>query len=218
MLKLWNALNAESPNLELFPAVPGFAILRNFLPKDVRARFIELAQTQLAGDWHVPKTRSGLSFSVKIACFGWRWTAQGYEPPNHLMPREIVEWSRRAANRVFMQYGDWSPQTAICNWYGRESKLGLHVDRQEDPATINAGMPIVTFSFGDDAELAIRLNEKDKLTKVVIEDSDAFVMGGMARSAEHGILRIKPLTGPKIGKAKEGRLSITVRQVTGSIS
>lgn len=204
---------AQGNSIDVCAALPGFAILRGFVPAAVRDALIFACQSQLKADWHTPQTRGGLSFSVKIACFGERWTAWGYQPGTKQIPVEITEWSRRAVQAIFQQYGDWQPQTAICNWYDRSAKLGLHVDRQEREGLILAGSPIVTFSFGDDAVFQIRADANEKLREFLVADSDVIVMGGPARRAEHGIKKIKPATGPGVGKSPQGRLSITVRQV-----
>jgi alkylated DNA repair protein (DNA oxidative demethylase) len=89
--------------------------------------------------------------------------------------------------------------------------MGLHQDKDESPASIAAGAPVVSLSIGDSARFLFGgLRRRDPVEVMWLESGDAFVFGGEARLRYHGVNRIGPsVTAPvQIG----GRLNLTFRR------
>lgn len=164
---------------------------------------------QMKKGWEFPAMPGGQPFSVKIRCWGARWTMAGYRPGDLEIPAHWVALAQFAIKDLSRQY-DFDPQTAIVNFYGPEAKLGMHVDRQESPELLFKGSPIVTFALGDDAEFMVRHPQTKKILDFSMQSGDLVVFHGKARNCEHGIRRIIPGTSPF---PFPGRLSITFRQV-----
>ena len=100
----------------------------------------------------------------------------------------------------------------IVNWYAAHSRMGLHQDKDESPASIEAGAPVVSVSIGDTARFLFGgLRRKDPVQPILLQSGDAFVFGGPARLRYHGVSRIAPGTAPA-GLGFEGRLNFTFRQ------
>lgn len=198
---------------EPWEVVPDCHYLPGFLDEGDRAEVLRIVR-ELKDGWHYPKTRGGFSFSVKVACFGHRWTAGGYLPPVVPMPGFLAELARSAVDLVTDRHADFRPETAICNWYAPDARLGLHVDGQEDPTLILRGSPIVTFSLGDNARFLFCPTEEKKAPESFqVASGDAVVFFGKARALPHGIDRIYAGTDETRTFEKPGRLSITIRQV-----
>jgi DNA oxidative demethylase len=205
MKKLWPETQSEP--------VPECFHLPGFLREVYRLETIRAVRTLDKG-WEFPRTKGGFEFSVKVACFGSRWTASGYLPAKVPIPPGLIYLAKTAVNLVTDRFRDFEPHTAICNWYAPDARLGLHVDSQESPALILRGSPIVTFSIGDDARFQIcETEEKKKPISFRVQSGDAVIMFGRARSLPHGIDRIYPGTDETKSFGKPGRLSITIRQV-----
>src|SRR6185436_11441981 len=43
------------------------------------------------------------------------------------------------------------PDICLINWYGADGRMGLHQDKDESPASIASGRPVVSVSIGDSA-------------------------------------------------------------------
>ena len=90
--------------------------------------------------------------------------------------------------------------------------MGLHQDKDESPASIAAGAPVVSLSVGDTARFLFGgLKRRDPVQSLLLESGDAFVFGGAARLRYHGVSRIVPGTAPA-GLHLDGRFNLTVRQ------
>jgi alkylated DNA repair protein (DNA oxidative demethylase) len=107
--------------------------------------------------------------------------------------------------------GDDAPQPQAClvNWYGEGTRMGLHQDKDE----AEFGAPVVSLSLGDTALFRIGgTSRKDKTLSLELHSGDAFVFGGPARLAYHGIDRVLPGTSALL--AEGGRFNLTLRRVT----
>lgn len=101
------------------------------------------------------------------------------------------------------------PEAALINFYDSAARLGLHRDEDEDAPEA----PVVSLSLGDDARFRVGgLQRSDKTRSIRLSSGDAFVLGGPARLAFHGIDKIFASTSPLL--ASGGRINITMRRVS----
>ena len=89
--------------------------------------------------------------------------------------------------------------------------MGLHQDKDESAASLEAGAPVVSLSVGDTARFLFGgMRRRDPIENIFLESGDAFVFGGVARLRYHGVSRIVPGTAPAaLGIA--GRFNLTFR-------
>jgi len=106
----------------------------------------------------------------------------------------------------------FDPDLCILNFYDANGRMGLHQDKDESPASLAAGLPVVSVSVGDTARFLFGgLSRRDPVEAIALASGDAFVFGGPARLRYHGVSRILPGTAPpEIGLA--GRYNLTFRQ------
>jgi alkylated DNA repair protein (DNA oxidative demethylase) len=168
---------------------------------------------------YVPIVRGGGTMRVRMLCLGRHWNARtyAYEPTRSDFDGELVQPLppdfAALAQRIAADAGHaFAPDLCIMNWYGVEGRMGLHQDRDESRASIEAGLPVVSISIGDTARFLFGgLRRKDPVQVLMLESGDAFVFGGPARLRYHGVSRIIPGTAPP-RLALEGRFNLTFRQ------
>jgi alkylated DNA repair protein (DNA oxidative demethylase) len=101
------------------------------------------------------------------------------------------------------------PEACLVNHYAEGTKLGLHQDRDER----EFAAPVLSLSLGDSAIFRFGGERRDAPShKLKLESGDAFVFGGPARLAFHGIDRILP--GSSTLLEEGGRFNLTLRRVT----
>ena len=90
--------------------------------------------------------------------------------------------------------------------------MGLHQDKDESPASIAAGLPVVSLSLGDTAHFLFGgLRRREPVQTMMLESGDVFVFGGPARLRYHGVSRIvRESSSPELGC--HGRFNLTFRQ------
>ncbi len=95
------------------------------------------------------------------------------------------------------------------NWYGPGARMGMHQDRDEECLA-----PVVSLSVGDTATFRFGSahGRGRPWTDVVLESGDAFVFGGPARLAHHGVPKVEPGTGVADVGEPGGRCNVTMRQ------
>jgi DNA alkylation damage repair protein AlkB len=200
---------------------PGAVYLRRCLnaneQRDLASRCLELGGAE-AG-FYTPIVRGGHPMSVRMLCLGRHWNARTYsyearrsdidDRPVPALPPELRDLARRLGEIAGFTF---SPDLCIVNWYGEKSRMGLHQDKDESPASIASGLPVVSVSIGDAAQFLFGgLRRRDPVQKLRLESGDVFVFGGEARLRYHGVSRIEPGTAPP-GLSFEGRLNLTFRQ------
>ena len=90
--------------------------------------------------------------------------------------------------------------------------MGLHQDKDESSASLDAGFPVVSVSIGDTARFLFGgLRRREPVETMMLESGDVFVFGGEARLRYHGVSRIVPGTAPA-ELALPGRINLTFRQ------
>ena len=157
--------------------------------------------------------------SIKMVCLGRHWNAKTYKYedtrsdhdglPVQELPDDLKALARRAAAEAGMTI---EPDICLINCYPEGGRLGLHQDKDERPETIEAGIPVVSFSLGDSAKFMIGgTKRKDPVQTVILESGDAIVFGGPSRLRFHGVSGILEGTAPK-ELGVEGRFNLTFRQ------
>jgi DNA oxidative demethylase len=169
--------------------------------------------------FYTPVVRGMHPMSVKMLCLGRHWNAKTYQyehlrsdvdgTPVPPLPEDLAGIARRLALDAGFPS---SPDLCIVNWYREGSHLGLHQDKDESPASLARGAPVVSISIGDTARFLFGgLRRRDPVETLWLESGDVFVFGGAARLRYHGVSRILPGSGPALlGFA--GRLNLTFRE------
>lgn len=211
-------MEAVSERIEV---VPGATHFRRWFSideqRDLAAECLALGRSSVG--FYTPVARGGRPMSVQMLCLGRHWNALTYcyegvrsdvdGQPAPALPASLAKKARRTAREAGFEL---SPDTCIINWYHGHSRLGLHQDKDESPATLAAGVPVVSISLGDTARFLFGgTRRREPVQAMLLESGDAFVFGGPARLRYHGVARILPGTGP-IDLGIEGRLNLTFRQ------
>ena len=168
---------------------------------------------------YVPTVRGGGTMRVSMMCLGRHWNARTYTyeatradhdgQPVEPVPDDWVALAARlAADAGFAMRAD----VCLINWYGADGRMGLHQDKDESAASIEAGVPVVSVSLGDSARFQFGgTRRKDPVETLWLASGDAFVFGGPARLRYHGVTRILPGSAPP-ALGIEGRFNLTFRQ------
>lgn len=202
------------------PTIPpeGFRHLPGLLGRAEQACLLKeiAAATALAPLYRPTMPKTGRPMSVLMTncgdlgwltskTLGYRYQATHPETGNRWppIPEAILAVWRTVAEI------DAAPEACLINWYEPASKLGLHVDRDEQ----DLAAPVVSISLGDDAWFRIGgLTRRAPTTRVLLRSGDVVVLAGKARLAYHGIDRIVPGTGDLL--PVPGRYNLTLRRVT----
>src|SRR5262245_40253808 len=141
--------------------------------------------------------RSGKPMSVRmtnLGPLGWVSDIKGYRyQPTH--PFTHMPWAPipEVLLDLWDEVGDYPapPQACLVNWYGEDSRLGLHIDADEDAKEA----PVVSVSLGSRALFRLGGLERSSPTSSMrLASGDVVVLGGKARRAYHGVDRIYPGT------------------------
>jgi alkylated DNA repair protein (DNA oxidative demethylase) len=200
---------------------PGAFLLTGFLGLDGQRTLVAGCRAALDGPvpGYVPIVRGGGKMHVRMLCLGRHWNGRTYryEPtrtdfdglPAPPLPDAWRALAASAARAVGM---DLDADLCILNYYDEEGRMGLHQDKDEDPSSIAAGVPVVSVSLGDTARFLFGgLRRRDPVTPVPLASGDVFVFGGPARLRYHGVSRILPGTAPP-GLEVRGRFNLTFRR------
>ena len=185
---------------------PGAHHLPRYLPLDRQRELADRLRGLIDGavPAYVPVVRGGGKMHVRMLCLGRHWNAKTYqyEPvrsdfdaqPAPPLPADLQQLAREIAAAAGMTI---DPDLCIVNYYAADGKMGLHQDKDEGPASIAAGIPVVSLSVGDTARFLFGgLKRRDPIDVVALESGDAFVFGGPSRLRYHGVSRITPGTAP----------------------
>jgi len=168
---------------------------------------------------YVPTVRGGGRMHVRMLCLGLHWNGllYRYEPtrsdfdllPVPPVPEPFAELATSCAHRVGMRI---TPDICIMNYYDGDGRMGLHQDKDESPESLAAGTPVVSLSIGDIARFLFGgPKRRDAVRPLCLESGDAFVFGGPARLAYHGVSGVLHGTAPA-ALGLTGRLNLTFRQ------
>lgn len=160
--------------------------------------------------------------SVKTVCLGWHWRPYAYSREaidvNGNRVLDFPDWMVRLGRKAVLEAtGDaglaenYTPDTALVNYYSTDSKMGMHQDRDE-----RSQQPVVSISIGDTAMFRFgnTENRNKPYEDIALASGDLFVFGGPARFAFHGVTKIIPESAPALCGLASGRINITMR-VTG---
>lgn len=179
---------------------------------------VSLALGATPAGFYTPVVRGGGTMSVRMMCLGRHWNARTYTYEDvrgdidALRPQPLPVPLASLATRAAAAAGfTFTPDICIVNLYSATSRMGLHQDKDESPASLAAGLPVVSFSIGDTARFLFGgLRRRDPVDTLLLESGDVFVFGGAARLRYHGVTRILPGTAPpELGF--DGRLNLTFR-------
>ncbi len=200
---------------------PGAAWLKHWLSLDEQQTLVRRCRAIIDGPagGYVPTVRGGGKMRVRMTCLGRHWNPLTYkyvstradydDAPVAPVPEEWVALaSRIAADAGFA----FTPDICLINWYGPDGRMGLHQDKDESPAALQAGLPVVSLSLGDTARFLFGgLRRRDPVESFLLESGDAFVFGGEARLRYHGVTRIVAGTAPP-ALGLDGRFNLTFRR------
>ncbi len=193
----------------------GFEIFKGFLDvKAQRMMIADLRKIMQTAPVFSPQTPQGKSMSVRMTSagrFGWYSDADGYRyieqhPSGQAWPdiptRALDVW--RATSKV-----ERAPESCLVNFYGKGAQMGMHRDKDEAEMC----WPVVSISLGDDGLFRIGGDTRGGRTESIwLSSGDVVVMGGAARSAYHGVDKIRFKSSRLLPKG--GRVNVTLRVVT----
>lgn len=195
----------------------GFRFLPEYFPpgaqKALVAEVLAILETNPLYTATMP--RSGKPMSVRmtnLGPLGWVSDIKGYRyQPTHPFTNEPWTPIPQALLDLWNEVADYPapPQACLVNWYGADSRLGLHVDADETADDA----PVVSVSLGSRALFRLGgLQRSDPTSSMRLASGDVVVLGGRARRAYHGVDRIYPESSTLIPGG--GRLNLTLRRVT----
>jgi DNA oxidative demethylase len=205
------------------PPGPGAIHLAGWLPLEEQVTLARTCSSLMDGETpgYVPLVRGGGRMHVRMLCLGRHWNSQTYRyeagrsdfdgraaPP---IPTGLRDLARGAASAA--GWPSFDPDVCILNFYSAaDGRMGLHQDKDETPASIAAGLPVVSISIGDTARFLFGgTRRRDAVSAIRLASGDAFVFGGPARLSYHGVSRILSGTAPP-ALGLSGRFNLTFRQ------
>ncbi|WP_051147332.1 alpha-ketoglutarate-dependent dioxygenase AlkB [Glaciibacter superstes] len=164
----------------------------------------------------------GHEMSVRTVCLGWHWQPYTYTREatdvNGNRVLDFPDWMVRLGRKALVESSDdssagddYTPDTALVNYYDETARMGMHQDRDE-----RSRAPVVSLSIGDSCVFRFgnTENRNRPYEDVELASGDLFVFGGPSRLAYHGITRVHPGSAPDGCGLGAGRINITMR-VTG---
>ena len=200
---------------------PGAAWLRHWLSLEAQANLVAECRTLMDGPagGYVPTVRGGGRMRVRMMCLGRHWNPLTYSyqstrddhdgAPVGSVPSRWIDMASAAARASGFAI---QPDICLINFYGADGRMGLHQDKDESRASLDAGLPVVSVSLGDTARFLFGgLRRRDPVESMLLESGDVFVFGGPARLRYHGVARILAGTSPASLRVS-GRFNLTFRQ------
>jgi alkylated DNA repair protein (DNA oxidative demethylase) len=200
---------------------PGAVWLKHWLTLDEQQALVERCRAIMDGPagGYVPTVRGGGTMHVRMVCLGQHWNPLTYtygatradhdNLPVAPVPDEWVALASRAAAAAGFAL---RPDIGLINLYDADGRMGLHQDKDESPASVASGVPVVSVSLGATARFMFGgLKRKAPVESYLLESGDVFVFGGPSRLRYHGVSRIVPGTAPP-SLGIDGRFNLTFRQ------
>jgi DNA oxidative demethylase len=199
----------------------GAVWLKAWLSLDQQAALVNECRAIMdgPGGGYVPTVRGGGKMRVRMTCLGRHWNPRTYtyvatredydNAPVAPVPHAWVDLASAAAREAGLEC---RPDICLINFYGGDGRMGLHQDKDESRASIDAGKPVVSISLGDAARFLFGgLRRRDPVESMMLESGDVFVFGGPARLRYHGVTRIVTGTAPR-ELGVDGRFNLTFRE------
>jgi DNA alkylation damage repair protein AlkB len=215
---LFTGLPREGEQVQV---APGAVWLKNWLSLEDQLRLVERCRALMAGPGggYTPTVRGGGKMHVQMTCLGRHWNPLTYTYGSTRADRDDLpvgpvpdEWVDLASAAASVAGFDMRPDICLINFYGHDGRMGLHQDKDESTASLEAGAPVVSLSVGDTARFLFGgTRRRDPIEAILLESGDAFVFGGAARLRYHGVSRIMPDTAPA-ALDLEGRFNLTFRR------
>jgi DNA alkylation damage repair protein AlkB len=200
---------------------PGATWLRSWLSLDDQSRLVAECRALMDGPGgaYVPTVRGGGRMRVRMLCLGRHWNPLTYTyqstredhdgAPVGPIPAAWVDLASAAAREAGFAF---RPDVCLINFYAADGRMGLHQDKDESAASLDAGLPVVSVSLGDTARFLFGgLRRRDPVESILLETGDVFAFGGPSRLRYHGVARILADTAPA-SLALDGRFNLTFRQ------
>jgi alkylated DNA repair protein (DNA oxidative demethylase) len=199
-------------------APQGFRLLKGYFGTSEQAGLLEAIERVVAeAPFYTPTMpNSGKPLSVRMTncgALGWVSDKEGgyrYQPahPINGAPWPAIPEPILAVWAALARYPA-PPQACLVNLYREGSRLGSHVDADEE----DTSAPVISISLGADAVFHIGgLKRSDPKSRMILQSGDVVVLGGRARLAYHGIDRV--IAGTSDLLAGGGRINLTLRRVT----
>lgn len=227
MPSLFDAADLIRPAREVAPGVvhlPGLLDLSTQQKLIAQARGIARSVAGTPVAMRRPMVGSG-QMSVYVLSLGHLWQTNPYRlvrqvagVPVPAVPRNYQQLAERVlatAAPLSADLGPWAndfrAEGALVNYYGPGATMGMHVDAEEPSSA-----PVISLSVGDTATFRMGNTETPNRPWVdlALLSGDVVVFGGPARRAYHGIPAVRPGTAPADCGLPEGRINITIRQVS----
>lgn len=191
----------------------GFTLLKNHLTREQQENLvIELRQVVKQSPLFIP-TLYGNPFRYQMTnCGELGWIVENdvykYVDKHPItgkawpkIPDSLIKLSRELLGDNF------KVQCCLINLYGKDSTLGLHVDKTE-----KVSKPVISISLGDSATFLMGgLRKNNKVERITLNSGDIVILADAARSSWHGIEKID--FGSSNLLKNHGRLNLTIRQV-----
>jgi alkylated DNA repair protein (DNA oxidative demethylase) len=200
---------------------PGAIHLPEFLTVERQRELVAECRALMDGPVpaYIPVVRGGGHMHVRMLCLGRHWNGKTYRYETSrsdydglAVPPLPVLFSDVAREMAALAGMSIEPDICIINHYDSDGRMGLHQDKDESEASLQAGMPVVSLSLGDTARFLLGgLRRRDPVTAIALESGDGFVFGGASRLRHHGVSGIVPGSAPA-GLGLGGRLNLTFRQ------
>jgi DNA oxidative demethylase len=197
----------------------GAVWLKGWLPLATQAALVDECRVLMDADGYVPTVRGGGKMHVRMLCLGRHWNPLTYRYESTRADHDglpvppLPDTWRDLASRIAADAGfTCTPDICLINFYDTVGRMGVHQDKDESPASIAAGAPVISLSLGDTARFLFGgLKRRDPMESILLQSGDAFVFGGPARLRYHGVSRIIPGTAP-VDLGLDGRFNLTFRQ------
>ena len=200
---------------------PGAVWVKQWLSLDEQRVLVDRCRELMDGPTggYVPTVRGGGRMRVRMLCLGRHWNPLTYtygptraDYDDAAVGPVPADWVALAARAAEVAGFSFRPDICLVNFYDRDGRMGLHQDKDESAASLNAGHPVVSISLGDTARFQFGgSTRRDPIQTCRLESGDAFVFGGPARLRYHGVSRVVAGTAPA-ALGIEGRFNLTFRK------
>ena len=173
-------------------ALPGVAWLKQYLPLEEQLALVARCRDIIDGPagGYVPTVRGGGKMRVRMVCLGRHWNPLTYRYEETRADYDgspvapVPETFAMLATRIAREAGfTFRPDICLMSWYGSDGRMGLHQDKDESPASIGAGLPVVSISLGDTARFLFGgVRRRDPVDTISLASGDAFVLSYPLRS------------------------------------